>query len=121
MKIKVAAEEQKITVVEYKYPGAKRMQAEYPIVLTAIAPVNYFQTRPSLSIIGMISGNPMIIMMLFSLVIVIGFPAMLKNMSPEELKELQGRSAASTAGSGDPMAQFQKLMGMESKADDDDE
>jgi hypothetical protein len=43
---------------------------------------------------------------------------MMENMSPEELAELKRQSATS----GDPMAQFSKLMGVpQAKQDDDDD
>jgi hypothetical protein len=116
-KIKVSAENGTVTVVEYKYLGAKRMPAAYPIVSTAVSPVKYFQVKPPISIIGMITGNPMIIIMLFSLVMFAVFPNMLANMSPEDLKELK----KSANNSGDPMKELTKLMGGQVAKDDDDE
>mmetsp|Transcript_3220 Transcript_3220/g.5021 ORF Transcript_3220/g.5021 Transcript_3220/m.5021 type:complete len:159 (-) Transcript_3220:75-551(-) len=121
MKIKVSAENGTVTVVEFKYPGAKRLPSSYPIVLTALMPINYFQKKPPLSIIGMITGNPMMLMMLVMLIVVVGFPSLLQGMSPEELKEMR---AASGGTSGDPMKDLSKLMGMGGGADggkDDDD
>ena len=63
MKIKVSAEDGKISVIEYKYLGAKSIRSSYPIILTALGPLKYFKERQPFSILGMILGNPMIILM----------------------------------------------------------
>ena len=57
------------------------------------------------------------LMMGFSVLLMMGLPAMLKNLPPEELEELQKNQAAS----GDPMKAMQKLMGMGDAKDDDDD
>lgn len=121
MKIKVSAEDGSITVVEYKYHGAKRIPSVYPLVVTAVAQVEYFQVRPPFNLMGMIMGNPMMLIMLLSAVVVIGMPKLMANMSPEELEELKKNSAGS---GGDPMKQLTALMGggaAAGKGKDDDE
>jgi hypothetical protein len=85
MKIKVNAEEKIVNVVEYKYPGAKKFPAEYPLHLY---PIHYYQERPPFSIIGLITGNPMIVMMVFSLGIMVIFPKLLQGIDPEEMKQM---------------------------------
>jgi hypothetical protein len=85
-KLKVEADSNTITVVEFKYPGAKRSPIAYPIVLTALAPVAYFQQRPPLNIIGMLMGNPMMLMMLFSAGVMFLMPKLTEGMDEEELK-----------------------------------
>lgn len=119
MKIKISAENATITVVEYKYPGAKRLPSTYPIVLTAMTKLSYFQKRKQLSILGMVTGNPMIILMLIMGVAVVAFPKMLSGMSPEELAEMKKQSASQ----GDPMKELSKMWGGAGaqKGDDDDE
>lgn len=117
LKLKVSAEENTISVIEYKYPGAPRTPANYPITLTALAPIQYEVQKPPFSLWGMIWQNPMILMMLLSLAMVVGMPMLLKNMSPEELEEMKRQSAAK----GDPMKEFSKLMGMKQAANDDDD
>lgn len=118
MKIKVSAENATVIAVEYKYSGAKRQAAQYPLLLKAATGVRYFQKKKQLSIIGMITGNPMMIVMAISLVAVMVMPKMLQGLSPEELAELKKQS-----GSGDPMKELTKLMGMggDKKEDDDDD
>jgi hypothetical protein len=85
-KLKVEADSNTITVVEFKYPGAKRNAIAYPIILTAIAPVAYFQQRPPLNLIGMLLGNPMMLMMLFSVGVMFLMPKLTEGMDEEELK-----------------------------------
>lgn len=111
-KLKVEADVGAVTVVEFKYPGAKRTPISYPIVLTALAPVAYFQQRPPINIVGMLLGNPMMLMMLFSVGVMVLMPKLTEGMDEEELKKLQ-------AEQGDPMKSLQKMMGMEQKTNDD--
>jgi hypothetical protein len=114
-KIKVEAETKQISVVEYKYPGAKRAPISHPIVLTALTPVNYFQVRPPLSIMNMIMGNPMMLMMIASFGLLLVFPYLTAGLDEEQLKELQGGADAQ-----DPMKNLKTLFGMEPSNTDDD-
>jgi hypothetical protein len=107
LKLKVSAETGSVRVVEFKYPGAKRLSHNYPILLTALAPVTYYQQHPPFSLMGFIFGNPTILMMVFSLAVIVFFPMLLSGLSEEELKELQ------SSGTGDPMTSLQRLMGVE--------
>ena len=108
----------KITVIEYKYPGAQKVAGSYPLVLTALAKNNYLPVKEGLNLFKMILGNPMALMMLFSVGIVVGMPMMMKNMDPEELKAMQERSSLNPAE--DPAALMKKFMGMDTKDDEDD-
>ena len=91
MKIKVATSSTPpVSVVEYKYPGAMRNQAGYPIRLTAIVPLTYFQVKPPLSILGMLLGNPMILIFLVIGGVMVFFPNTLKEIAEsEEFKKAQ--------------------------------
>ena len=116
VKLKVNAEEGIVKAAEYKFPGSKRYAIDYPLLLTAIVPVMYFQQHPPFSIIGMILGNPMMIMMLFSFVVVLFIPMLMNNLTEEELKEIQQNNP------GDPMKMMQSMLGVpESKAVEDEE
>jgi len=103
MKIKVTFDEEQqqgsVSVVEYKYPGAKRIPASYPIELTAIVPISYFMIRPPFSLLGLIMGNPMIILMCGFVALMAYFPKMLAGMDPEVLEEMQKQQG----GAEDPM------------------
>jgi len=118
-KLKVNAENETINVVEYKYPGAKRLPAIYPLVITALAPVTYFQQRPPFSIFSILWQNPMIAMMVVMFGMMMLFPKMLEGMDPEKMKEMQ----AEIGDAGDPMKNMAKLFGIsqDTKKDDDDE
>jgi hypothetical protein len=50
-------------------------------------------TPPPFSVIGIITGNPMIIMILVMLIVVVGFPSLLQGMSPEDLAEMKKASS----------------------------
>lgn len=117
LKLKVTAENNTIFVIEYKYPGAPRLVVNHPITLTALAPIQYEVQKPPFSLYNMIMANPMMLMMLFSLVMVVGMPYLLNNMSPEELEEMKRQSAKN----GDPMKQLSKLMSGKTGDDDDDD
>ena len=118
-KLKVDADNGTINAVEYKYPGAKRLPAVYPLVVTALVPISYFQHRPPFSVIGLLWQNPMITMMVGMFGMMMLFPKMLEGLDPEKMKEMQ----AEMGDAGDPMKQMSKLFGMtqETKNDDDDE
>jgi hypothetical protein len=107
MKVKVD-DKSSISVVEYKFPGASRTPATHPIELMALTKLKYFHDPPRFSIIGMIMGNPMIILMAFSAGIIFLFPKMLSSMDPEAMKEFE-----KAQGEEDPMAAIKKMMGLE--------
>ena len=86
LKIKVNAAEQTVGVVEYKYPGAKRQAASYPLQFTAMSPLNYFQVKPPFSVMGFVMGNPMIVIMGAVCCMMVYFPKMLKELDPEGMK-----------------------------------
>lgn len=111
MKLKVSAENGTMSVVEYKYPGAKRIPAPYPLVITAVLKPMYFKKKPQISLMGLIAGNPMIIMMIVFFVVMVAFPKILTaGLSPEEMQELKKQQSSQ----GDPMQELSKLMGVSS-------
>lgn len=116
LKLKVDSDSNTVNVVEYKYPGSKRNPSVYPIALTAIAPITYFQQHPPISIMGLIFGNPMMLMMLFSFAVIVFMPQLMQGLDEEQLKELQGNMA----NQDESMNSLKKLFGMEAKPDDDD-
>jgi hypothetical protein len=111
--------EPNINVVEYKYPGSPRIASTYPILLRAIAPLGYFQPKPTFSLLGMLMANPMMVIML---VVGGGVVFMMSNIDPEVMKELKEQQKAN--GQDDPMAAIQKMTGGlfgGAKNDEDDE
>lgn len=118
IKIKVIAESNTITAVEYKYPGAPRQPASYPLVFTPHVKISYFQKKEPISIYKMAMGNPMMLLMIFTFGIVVMFPKML-GLDKEQMKELMEQQKQQGIES-DPTKAIQKLFGMENKNDDDD-
>jgi hypothetical protein len=118
IKIKVIAESNSITAVEYKYPGAPRLPASYPLVFAPHVKLSYFQKKESISITKMVMGNPMMILMVVTFGVVVMFPKML-GVDKDQMKELMEQQKAQGIES-DPTKAFQKLFGMDSKADEDD-
>jgi hypothetical protein len=78
--------------LEYAYPGAKKNPIDHPLVLSAIATYDYFEVRRGFSIFSLLR-NPMVIMMLFSVVLMYFLPTMMENMEPEERERMKQQMA----------------------------
>ena len=80
MKVSVPAEvDGKIKCLEYKYPGAPKQPVAYPLTMSPLLKTSYFEARPKMSIVGMLMGNPMILMM--------GFMVLMMTVAPKMLGE----------------------------------
>jgi len=145
MKVKILIENDRadnaIHAVEYKFPGAAKIPAAYPLVLEAIItpsgtsgvgaspgtqkrvsnPLNssYFAVKKQFNIMGYIMANPMMLMMGVMLIMVVVMPKMLEGMDPEELKKMQAERGGEDMET-DPMKAFQKLMGVKEAPEEDD-
>jgi hypothetical protein len=130
-----------IHAVEYKYPGAAKVPAAYPIVMEAIItpsgttsigsspgnqkrvsnPLNssYFAVKKQFNLLGYIMANPMMLMMGVMLIMVVAMPKMLEGLDPEELKKMQAERGGEELET-DPMKAFQKLMGVKENTEEDD-
>ena len=62
-------------VLEYRYPGAPKLPARYPIDAAPVARAAFFEERASFSVWGLLK-NPTVLMMLFMGVVAIGMPMM---------------------------------------------
>lgn len=58
----------------------------YPIVLTAIAPMEYFQRREPFSLLGLILSNPLIFLGMLFVGVIVAFPNLMQ-MDPELMEE----------------------------------
>ncbi len=105
-------EDQSVMVSEMVYHGAKKMPIYQPILIQPLVTYQYFQIRPSFSIWGLITGNPMMVMMAVSMGAMFLLPKMMSGMDPEEMKRIQKEMGTS----GDPMEQFQGLLGLGKQA-----
>ncbi len=116
MKLRVSKNDS-IAALEYAYPGAIKAVVGHPLVLQGHAKVSYFEKKEEISVIRMITGNPMMIMMVLSFGVMMYMPKMMEGMDKEQLKELQEQQ-------GDPMKNMKKLFGMDgasSKQEDEDD
>jgi ER membrane protein complex subunit 7 len=77
LKVKVSAENASVSAVEYKYPGAPRQPAVYPLQIQAIVPMIYTIPKPPFSLLGMLLGNPMMLLMLFTGLMAFAMPKVL--------------------------------------------
>ena len=66
-----------IKALEYKFPGAPKQPAAYPIELVPLVKTHYFETRPKMSVWGMLMGNPMMLMMGVMVIGMTVFPKLL--------------------------------------------
>jgi hypothetical protein len=61
------------TCIEYIYPGAHKLDTTHPLIITALASVEYFEAKRGFSVLSIIK-NPMMLMMLFSVVMMYFMP-----------------------------------------------
>jgi hypothetical protein len=119
-KLKVNAETGVVNVVEYKFQGAPRAQAAYPLVLSPHTKVNYFQQKEGFNLYRAVAGNPMMIMMVVMGGVVMFFPKLLAGMDKEELNKMMEEQKKAGMDTQDPMKMFQQMLGGK-KNDSDDE
>ena len=79
--------------IEYAYPGATKMVIRHPIHLKAHAKYEYFQPKQGFSL-NVLLKNPMMLMMMFSIVMMFLMPKMMENLEPEERERMQKQMAA---------------------------
>ena len=110
VKIKIPEEKDgNVQCVEYRYPGAQKkpitcMEGNNSMRLVAHAPIHYFEQRPKVSIIGMLMGQPMILMMMVFGAIAYFFPGALDMKELAEQAKEQNRKMAEQNGVPDPLA-----------------
>lgn len=75
-------------ILHSSYILATRIPAAYPITLTAITTMEYFQPRVPFSITGFLISNPFLTMSLVMMLTVAAFPSILK-IDPDALEEAQ--------------------------------
>ena len=85
---KHTSDEMNIKCIQYAYVGSSKQAIPHPLILTAHATYNYFQPRPTFSMFGLLK-NPMVLMMLLSVVLVALMPTMMENLDPEQKEQIQ--------------------------------
>jgi hypothetical protein len=70
------------------YAGAQKRSIEHPLELSALATIDYFEPKPSFSPFRMLK-NPMVLLMLFSVVMMVVMPGMMNNLDPEQKEQMK--------------------------------
>ncbi|CAN0012974.1 unnamed protein product [Chrysoparadoxa australica] len=73
-------------VLEYKFPGAQKLEAPYPIVMTAHARWAYFDAERSMGPQTLL-GNPMLLISLVAMGLVFLMPRLMDSLEQEETAE----------------------------------
>jgi hypothetical protein len=102
--------------IEYAYPGATKQAIPHPLILTAHAKYDFFEKRQRFSLLSMLR-NPMVMMMLFSVVLMLMMPKMLDNLDPEQQEQFKQRMQSNQ---GDPSKLLSQLWGDLSSAQEMD-
>lgn len=97
-----AAEEQ-VLCLEYKYPGAPKLQMAHPLLLRAHSSYQYFEPRNRWGPLLAQLSSPMTWMLLVSVVVAVYMPKMMDGLTEEEKERLNTQSNPSTL--------FQELLG----------
>lgn len=79
--------------LEYAYPGAAKTPVKYPLVLSPHATYEYFEKSKGFSIFSLLK-NPMVLMMLFSVVMMFVMPKMMEGLDPEEKEQMRKQMKA---------------------------
>ena len=93
--------------IEYAFPGANKQAIPHPLILTAHAKYDFFEKRQSFSLISTLK-NPMVMMMLFSVVLMLIMPKMMENLDPEQQEQFKQRMQSNQ---GDPTKILSQLWG----------
>jgi hypothetical protein len=113
VKLNIPADPTKsIRCLEYRYPGAPKQEIECSPLLkmTPLGRIHYFEERPQVSFLGMLLGNPMILIMGSMALLVTCLPKMMGEDFQKEFQEQQAKMQEDMGGATDPMSMLSKLM-----------
>jgi hypothetical protein len=79
--------------LEYAYPGSTKQVTKYPLVLYPYATYQYFEAKKGFNLFSMLK-NPMVLMMLFSVVLMVAMPRMMEGLDPEEKAKMREQMQA---------------------------
>mmetsp|Transcript_38525 Transcript_38525/g.39210 ORF Transcript_38525/g.39210 Transcript_38525/m.39210 type:complete len:203 (+) Transcript_38525:229-837(+) len=108
-KLKVNAENNTLSILEYKYPGAHKLIVD-SLSLSPHGRPAYFQKRPPLSLLSLVLSNPMMAVMIAMFGMMILFPGMLSSLNDPEMQRANEELQAEM---GDPMKEIKKALGMD--------
>ncbi|MGK3739676.1 MAG: hypothetical protein ACI8RD_004314 [Bacillariaceae sp.] len=92
--------------LEYAFPGAPKRALKYPLVLNPKGTYQYFEAKKGFSIFSLLK-NPMVLMMLFSVVLMVMMPKMMDGLEPEE----KARMKEQMKNQQDPSAMLTQMWG----------
>lgn len=107
--------DQQIQCVEYKYPGATKVAAPYPLRLVGGGKKQYFDVREQPGL-HTLFRNPMMLMLVVTGGLVVLMPKMMENMDPDEMKKMQEQMGAAN----DPAQMLKNLFGVDESKEDDE-
>ncbi|KAE8906592.1 hypothetical protein PF005_g20917 [Phytophthora fragariae] len=105
-----------IRALEFKYPGAPKTRANYPLVAEAVKELDYFEQREKFNLLGMIM-SPSFLTIIVPIGLLYLLPKLSEGMDPEEMKKAQEEM-----GSTDPSSLLAGMLGGgQTNADDSDD
>ncbi|GKY94609.1 hypothetical protein MPSEU_000426400 [Mayamaea pseudoterrestris] len=104
----------KPTCIEYIFPGSHKLETTHPLVVNALASIEYFDAKRGFSILSIIK-NPMVLMMLFSVGMMYFMPKMMEGMDPEEKAKFKQQMAMQS----DPQRMIKEFFGDAAGGKDD--
>lgn len=105
-----------IRALEYKYPGASKMHAAYPLVVEPVKQLDYFEQREKFNLLSLLM-NPSFLTIVVPIVLLYVLPKLSEGMDPEEMKKAQEEM-----GAADPSSLLAGMLGGgRANADDSDD
>ncbi|KAH7491551.1 hypothetical protein PRIC1_003038 [Phytophthora ramorum] len=105
-----------VRALEYKYPGAPKMRANYPLTVEAVKQLDFFEQREKFNLLGLIM-NPSFLTIIVPIGLLYVLPKLSEGMDPEEMKKAQEEM-----GSADPSSLLAGMLGGgQTNADDSDD
>ncbi|KAG1693250.1 hypothetical protein DVH05_023716 [Phytophthora capsici] len=87
-----------IRALEYKYPGAPKMRADYPLNVEPVKQLDYFEQREKFNLLGLIM-NPSFLTIVVPIGLLYLLPKLQEGMDPEEMKKAQEEMGATDPSS----------------------
>ncbi|TDH66659.1 uncharacterized protein CCR75_006091 [Bremia lactucae] len=91
--------------LEYKYMGAPKMHASYPLVVEPVKQLDYFEQREKFNLLSLIM-NPSFLTIIVPIGLLYILPKLSEGMDPEEMKKAQAEM-----GSADPSSLLAGMLG----------
>ncbi|CAH0513463.1 unnamed protein product [Peronospora belbahrii] len=105
-----------IRALEYKYVGASKTSANYPLLVEPVKQLDYFEQREKFNLLGLIM-NPSFLTIVVPIALLYILPKLTEGMDPEEMKKAQEEM-----GSTDPSSLLAGMLGGgQTNVDDSDD